>query len=119
MNAFSMRIKSFQNAWNGIKTSFNSEIHLRIHLLIGLLVTIAAVLLDVPKNEWLMLIFLMGLVIAIELLNTALEELCNFVQPQHHEHIGRIKDISAGAVLVAAVTAAIGGGIIFLPYVVS
>ncbi len=63
-----------------------------------------------------MIIFAIGLVISAEMINTAIETLTDLISPEHHDKAGRAKDIAAGAVLIAAISAAIIGIIIFLPY---
>lgn len=60
-------------------------------------------------------ILAIGLVLAAESLNTAVEKLCDYLQPDFDKKIGFIKDLSAGAVTFAAIAAIIVGGIIYLP----
>jgi diacylglycerol kinase len=69
----------------------------------------------ISELEWLAIILVSGLVLTAEVLNTALEELCDMLRDTHDPHVGKIKDLAAGAVLLASATALIVGLIIFLP----
>ena len=81
------------------------------------LLTIAGFYFNISKTEWLVQILAIGLVISIEGVNTAIEEVANFIHPEFHSKIGFIKDIAAGAVFIAAFFASIVGLIIYLPKV--
>lgn len=70
---------------------------------------------DVSPIEWCVLAFCIGIVFSTELLNTAIELLVDAWKPDHHPTAGKIKDVAAGSVLVAAIVAAVCGGIIFVP----
>lgn len=67
----------------------------------------------ITRTEWIVIILCIGVVIAAELFNTAIEKLVDLVSPERHPIAGQVKDIAAGAVLVCAVAAAIIGIIIF------
>ena len=82
---------------------------------IGILMTIAGFYFDITATEWLFQVFAIGLVMSIEGLNTAVEKVADFIHPEYHERIGFIKDIAAGAVFFAALTAIIIGLIIYVP----
>lgn len=112
-------LKSFQNAFKGIYLFFISERNARIQLIIFLLVLAVAFILKVNNTQWLMLIAMGGLVFSLEALNTAIEALCDVLKPEWDERIKRIKDLAAGAVLIASIIAAIVGSIIFLPYLLA
>ena len=79
------------------------------------LVIMAGVLFHISETEWIAVIFAIGLVLAAEAINSAIERLSDVVQPEKDERIRDVKDISAGAVLICAITAAIIGVIVFLP----
>ncbi|MFT5078869.1 MAG: diacylglycerol kinase, partial [Candidatus Azotimanducaceae bacterium] len=66
-------------------------------------------------TEWMIQIFAIGLVMTAEGLNTASEEIANFVHPDFHNKIGYIKDVAAGAVFFAAIAAMVIAGIIYFP----
>lgn len=90
---------------------------MRLHFLAAAGVTVAGFLFDITRGEWCLLILSMGLVITAEIINTAIETLTNLVSPEWNELAGKTKDLAAGAVLVAAFTAALVGMFVFVPYV--
>ena len=94
---------------------FGSERNAKIHLLAFILVVIAGFWLDIDRLEWVAILLASGAVMAAEALNTALEETIDLLHPHHSEKAGRIKDISAGAVLIVTCAAIACGIIIFLP----
>ena len=109
------RIKSFGFAFKGIKTVFTSEANMKIHVFIAILVLICGVIFNLSVTEWVLCLGCFGLVISMEMINTALENLVDLVSPEHHPLAGKVKDMAAGAVLVAAIISSIIGLIIFLP----
>ncbi|MDX2002286.1 MAG: diacylglycerol kinase family protein [Chitinophagales bacterium] len=110
------RIQSFKYAFRGLKAACLSETHMRIHLLACLTVIVTGTYFQISPTEWALVVFAMGLVIVSELLNTAIEHLTNLVHPERHPMAGRIKDIAAGAVLVAAITAVVIAALVFGKY---
>jgi diacylglycerol kinase (ATP) len=109
------RGRSFKFAICGLRDMLVSQHNARIHLTAAFLVTIIGLLLDISKIEWLLVFFSMGLVFCAETFNTAVECLVDLVSPEKNEKAKRIKDTAAGAVLIAAITAAAIGIFIFLP----
>lgn len=109
------RIRSFGYAWRGMLDAYRKEVNIRIQTIIGLLVIVAGIWLDISLAEWLFIALAIGLVISAEIFNTAIELLVDFVSPDYNKSAGRIKDLAAGAVLVAAITSAIIGLLIFVP----
>lgn len=107
-------IKSFGFAFNGIKLCLK-EPNFKIHLFCALLATILGFLLRISNIEWLVVLICITLVLAFEMLNTAIEHLCNVVSPTFNPVIKIIKDVSAAAVLVVALMATVCGAIIFIP----
>jgi diacylglycerol kinase (ATP) len=86
---------------------------------IAILMTILGLYFNISKTEWLFQILVTGLVLSIEGINTAVEKVCDFVHPDFHNKIGFIKDIAAGAVFFAGITAMIIGLIIYTPYLLN
>ena len=109
------RLASFKNAWRGVTVFIRQEHNAWIHCTITILVIIAGLLFHISTAEWIAVFFAIGLVLAAEAINSAIERLSDVVQPEKDERIRDIKDISAGAVFICAITAAIIGVIIFLP----
>lgn len=113
---FKKQLHSFGYAWKGIRCCVGKEQNLSFHLIATVLTVIAGFLLDIARTDWMIVILCIGVVIAAELFNTAIEKLVDLVSPQQHPVAGQVKDIAAGAVLVCAATAAIIGLIVFIPY---
>ena len=109
--------KSFSFAWKGIKSAVLSEFNLRFHLFAAIGVTIAGFYFNISKTEWLIQILAIGLVISMELINSALEELTDLVSPEKNKIAGKVKDIAAGAVLISSIVALVLGLIIYLPII--
>lgn len=109
------RLQSFQHACNGIGSALATERNLQIHLLASVLVSIAAFVLRLGVAEWRWLLLAMVLVWSAELLNTAIERVCDVLSPAFHPTIKAAKDIAAGAVLVCACGAAGIGLSLFVP----
>ena len=102
-------------AVSGLKYAFKNEINIRIQFIIALLVIVFGFILSVSLVEWALLILMIGFVITAEILNTAVETMLDFLVPEWNHHVGVIKDLTAGAVLVTSIVAVIIGIIIFLP----
>lgn len=108
--------KSFLNALRGIGHMIMHERNFRIEM-IALAVNIFLILfLNVRPADAAVILLTCGAVLAAELMNTAVEKLCDFIHPEFHNKIGLIKDIAAGAVMLLAVTAVITGLIIYPKY---
>lgn len=108
-------INSFGFAFQGIKEAFTYEPNFKIHVLIGVLVSILAFYLNFSRQDWLVLIFTIFFVLILELINTAIEELVNLVSPEFSQNAKIAKDVSAAAVLLGSFLAVIVGLILFLP----
>ncbi len=106
---------SFRNAVSGFFTAFKSEKNLRIHLIIGTFVVFLGLLLRIKIHEWVYLVIIISLVFISELFNTAIENTVDFISQDNDPLARKIKDISAAAVLIAAITSIILGILIFLP----
>lgn len=109
------RLKSFVYAFLGAYKLVTTEHSIMVQFCIAILVTIAGFYFDISTTEWLFQILAIGLVLSIEGLNTALEKTADFIHPQFDERIGFIKDIAAGAVFFAALSALATGIIIYYP----
>ncbi len=109
------RLNSFKYAWNGIRKTVKSERNMQIHLLFVVAVVGCGLVFHISRMEWIACVICFGMVISAELINTAIETIVNMVSPEWQPLAGKAKDIAAGAVLAAAIFAAITGIIIFLP----
>jgi len=113
------RLKSFAFAFRGIAGAVRDEHNFRIHLVIAGVVIITGLWLDLSIAEWLFVVFAIGFVLTAELFNSAIERLTDMIQPDKNPKAGMIKDLAAGAVLIAAITAAIIGLFIFIPRLIN
>jgi len=109
-------LASIHHALNGIKIGLVKELNLKIHLVATIIVIGAGFILKISTTEWMILVLCIGFVFSAELLNTAVELIADFISPAQHPDIGKIKDIAAGAVLIAAIVSVIVGILIFWPY---
>lgn len=109
------RIKSIGYAFKGAYLLLKTEASIQIQFTIAILVTIAGFYFDISIMEWIVQTLAIGLVMGLEGINTAVEKISDFIQPDYHQEIGFIKDISAGAVFFGALAAICVGLIIYLP----
>ena len=107
--------RSFGYAFQGIFTCVRKERNMKIHCVAAVLVVIAGVILKISAIEWCICMVLFGLVMTLEHVNTAVEAVVDMVTEEYHPLAKVAKDTAAGAVLIAAIMAAIAGCIIFLP----
>lgn len=100
----------------GLKISFKEENNFRIEIFLGFVAVIAAILLEISTTEFAIIFLTITFVLAVEALNTAFEELCDKLRPEHDPHVAKIKDLAAAAVLVSSLGATAVGIFIFGPY---
>jgi len=110
------RFKSIGFALKGAWLLISTEHSVMVQSALGLLLVGAGFYLNISQVEWMMQCLVFGLVLSVEGLNTAVEKLADFIHPAYHEKIGFIKDIAAGAVFFAALTALSVISLIYLPY---
>jgi len=84
-----------------------------------IVVIAAGIIFCIDKIEWLIIILTVGVVLAAEGFNTALEKLCDHISPDYHHSIKEVKDFAAAAVLLASISAAVLGLLIFIPYLLA
>ncbi|MFC5683291.1 diacylglycerol kinase [Flavobacterium sp. MAHUQ-51] len=110
------RLKSVGFAVRGALKLISTEHSVMVQTSLGVILTITGFVIGLNQTEWLFQTFAIGLVLSIEGLNTAVEKIADFIHPDYHEKIGFIKDIAAGSVFFAAMTAIIIGLIIYVPH---
>lgn len=113
--SISRRIKSFGYASKGIFFVFRTQHNIWIHSLAIIVVVSAGFIFKLNVPEWGLVVLAIGLVLVSEMINTAIEWLVDLVSPEYKEKAGLIKDVAAGAVLIAAIISVIIGIIVFLP----
>ena len=108
-------IKSFGWALNGLKDCLLHEKNFRIQYIIALLMIIAGILFSISVMEWMIILLCFAVVLSFEIINSAIEKLCDLVCTDFNLTIKKVKDMSASAVLLAAIISFFIGCIIFLP----
>ncbi len=109
------RIKSFYYAFHGLKIVIVKEHNFRIHLLAAVVAVAAGLFFNISSPEWMAIVLIITLVLTLEIVNSSLEKLADFVSPEKNNAIKTIKDMAATAVLLSAIAALIIAAIIFIP----
>lgn len=111
-------VASLEFAWTGIVTAFDEERNMKKHMMTAILVVIAGLVFRVSLIEWLFLLLSIFLVVAFEIMNSALENVVDLASGYHFSMLAKnAKDMAAGAVLVMSLFAAMTGVLIFVPKV--
>ena len=108
-------LKGFQYAIRGMRLVW-SERNFRVQCGAALMVIALGIWLDISRPDWLVLIVIIGAVLSMEAMNTAIENVVNLVSPDYHPLAGKVKDIAAGAVLILSIGSVVVGVILFYPY---
>ena len=115
INWIKNRLDSFRFALRGVRLLLRSETHARIHLLATILVVALGATFSLSSVEWGLIVLVTGLVWTAEAFNTAIERVVDLASPERHELAEKAKDLAAGGVLLAAVTALMVGLLLFGP----
>ncbi len=108
-------IYSFKNALNGLNWLITTQPNFRLHLLLSILAVLLGIVLKVAYSEFLLIFLLIGIGLAIETVNTAIEEAIDAIHKNWSEEIKIAKDVSAGAMLIFSITALVIACFIFIP----
>lgn len=111
------RLSSFRYAFRGLIVVCKNEPNFLIHIIAAVAVIVLGFVFQISRPEWIAIILCIGFVFFAEILNSSVENLTDMVSPHANKKAGTIKDIAASAVLIAAITAALTGSIIFFPYI--
>jgi diacylglycerol kinase len=111
-------MQSVKDAWRGLGSVFRRERNFRIQLFAATVALVAASALGIRRADWMTLIILILFVLLLELLNSAAEHFLDVLRPRLHTQVKLIKEMMAGAVLLAAVGAVAVGALLFAPYIV-
>lgn len=117
MSYLKKRIRSFGFAITGIITFVRSEPHALLHFIATIIAIAAGVYYHISNTQWILLAIVIAIVWITEMLNTVLEKIMDHISPDYHPRVKWIKDVAAGAVLIAALLALIVGAIIFIPII--
>jgi diacylglycerol kinase (ATP) len=109
------RIKGMGYALKGAFLLIKNEASIQVQVIIAIIVTIAGFYFHISSTEWMMQTLTIAVVLSAEGLNTAVEEIADFIHPEQHPKIGFLKDIAAGAVFFTAISALIIACIIYIP----
>lgn len=109
------RVQSFEHAGNGIRIFLKTTHNAWVHIAVSVIVIWFGFIFNVTQTEWLFIILSMGFVLTAEAFNTALEFDIDLTSPEYHEYAKYTKDVAAGAVVIASITASVIGLIIFVP----
>lgn len=112
-------IKSFGFAGEGIKYAFYHEQNIFVMIIMGIIAVVLGIIFNITYTERLVILVLIGVILAMELMNTAIEATVNLHDGDKKSHYGKIaKDCASGAVAIASIFALIIGLLIFIPYIV-
>lgn len=111
--------KSFEHAVRGVRLALRTERSFRIQMGVSLVILALLVMLPLKSWERVMILFVTMFVLVLELINSSLERLMDLLKPRWHESAGDIKDLMAGAVLLASVFVAMIGVLLLSPYLMS
>src|SRR5262245_6752763 len=103
------RLQSFQYAFSGIWYTLKPQRNAQTHVAVALFIIVLGLLLDLNLTEWAILALTTGFVISMELLNTATESAMDYVATEFHPQVKVVKDVAAGGVLIASITAVVVG----------
>ena len=108
-------VRSFGFAFKGLAYATKTQLNFRIHLVMTAIAIVLGIALDLSGQEWQWIMLSIAFVLVTELVNTGIETLVDLVSPGYNEKAGHVKDVCAGAVVIAALFALITGAVIFLP----
>ena len=117
--SFRRKIQNIRPSWNAILLLWQEEFSFRVLVVCAAVTVAASYVLEISRMEFLIVILTIGGILAIEALNTGIEEICDHVTPEQHATIAKIKDIGSGAVFIMYCAAAIIGLVIFIPYFIA
>lgn len=111
-------LRSLRFALNGCWLFFRHERNGQIQGIMALVVTTTGLVFGISRTEWMVILLCNGLVISLEMVNSAIERICNMYTTDFHPAIKIIKDMAAAAVLWSALVSLVVGLIIFIPYII-
>lgn len=107
----------FNHAFRGLFQMFRTERNFKVHVFALTIVVVLGFTLNITKSEWITILLISGLVLSLEVINSAIEKVCDLYSKESNQQIKNIKDISAGAVLITALFAIVIGALVFIPYI--
>ena len=110
--------KSFNWATGGVIYSFTKGTHLKIETAAAIIAIILGFIYSISSSEWLVLVLIISAILSAETMNTAVEEACDVLHPEHHPGARLAKHCAAGAVLILSIAALVIGAVIFVPKII-
>src|SRR3989344_487184 len=107
--------RSFKYALSGVSLAWKEEANFKIEVSVAVLAIVLGLFFGISRLEWVIILLTIFIVLSVETLNTALEELCDRLEPEHDPRVGKIKDLAAAAVLITSIGAFLVGLLIFFP----
>ena len=111
-------LRSFRFAGRGILAAFSSENNCRIQVAIAVVVVGLSFYLRLSPLEWAVVVICIGLVVGLEMVNSAIEKTCDRITREQDDYVRYIKDMAAGAVLWVSICSAVAGAVIFIPKII-
>lgn len=108
-------MKTFYVAFRGIYEALRTERNMQVHFILTILALLCSYFLHISALEWCLILVAIIMVWVAELFNTAIEKTIDYISLEKHPQAGLVKDIAAGAVLIAAIGSIVIGCIVFLP----
>lgn len=108
-------LKSLSHAWDGVCYTIRTQRNARIHIAMGSIVILAAILMNLNFASVGLLVLTIGSVLAAETINTTVEAIVDLLSPEFHDQAKIAKDVAAGAVLIVSITAIVVGLLVFVP----
>lgn len=117
MSHLRRKLSNVRLSWNAVVLLWREEFSFRLQTAFGLIVIVCSFVFQISRIEFLLVFLMVGAVLAVEALNTAIEELCDHVTPEKHPNIGKVKDLGSGASLLIGIAALLVGLFIFIPHI--
>lgn len=111
-------LRSFRYAGRGILAAFSSENNCRIQVAVAVVTVGLSFYLRLSPLEWAVIVICIGLVISLEMINSAIEKTCDRITREQDDYVRYVKDIAAGAVLWASICSVAVGAVIFIPKII-
>lgn len=117
--SFKKKMQNVRPSWRAVVVLWKEEFSFKIQTVVGVATLIASYVLQISTVEFLIVVLIIGAVLAVEALNTAIEELCDHVTPDEHPNIGKVKDLGSAASGLIGIAAFVIGLVIFIPHLLT
>ena len=111
-------LKSFSYSFDGLKYAFQNEQSVSVMAIITVIATTLGIILKISAIEWIFIIFVIGIVLATELINTSIEATIDLLSPDFHPLAKVAKDTASASVFIYSIVSVFLAGIIFIPKII-